>query len=186
MAGAESAIAEIIKAAKNGDAKAQFELVRFYQFGDGFAANVVDAEAVKWYRKVAEQGNVWAQSELGDCYRYGRGAEKNESEAVKWYRKAAEQGKVEAQYSLGDCYRRGKGVEKNGAEAVKWYRMVAEQGNAIYSQLAMAQLRRAEQGNAEAQNRQGVKQKRSSWQYYYKWLLFLFFAKHFWRGWSKK
>jgi TPR repeat protein len=32
------------------------------------------AEAVQWYGKAAEQGNAFAQYNLGACYYYGTGA----------------------------------------------------------------------------------------------------------------
>jgi len=87
-------------------------------------------EAVKSYRKAADQGNVEAQYNLGDCYFNGKGVVKDQREAVTWYRKAAEQGNATAQIGLGYCYFYGEGVEKDGVEAVKWYRKAAEQGNA--------------------------------------------------------
>src|ERR1019366_4690507 len=88
-------------------------------------------EAVKWYRKAAEQNYALAQNNLGFCYDGGKGVEKNYAEAVKWYRKAAEQNHALSQYHLGFCYDGGRGVEKNYAEAVKWYRKAAEQNNAF-------------------------------------------------------
>ena len=100
------------------DSDAQYKLGDFYRYTN-------DAEAVKWYRKAAEQGNADAQYKLGDCYRYGDGVEEDDTQADKWFRKAAEQGNADAQYKLGDCYR-----YINDAEAVKWYRKAAEQGNA--------------------------------------------------------
>ena len=57
-------------------------------------------EAVKWYRKAAEQGHVAAQKSLGVCYQFGKGVEQSDKEAVKWYRKAAEQGLAAAQNNL--------------------------------------------------------------------------------------
>ena len=51
-----------------------------------------DAEAVKWYRKAAEQGLASAQCYLGLRYDFGKGVPEDDAEAVKWYRKAAEQG----------------------------------------------------------------------------------------------
>ena len=57
------------------------------------------AEAVKWYRKAAEQGHSDAQNNLGACYDEGDGVAVDKAEAVKWYRKAAEQGHSDAQYS---------------------------------------------------------------------------------------
>ena len=57
-------------------------------------------EAVKWYRKAAEQGYASAQYNLGVCYYNGKGVEQDYEEVVKWYRKAAEQGHPRAQYHL--------------------------------------------------------------------------------------
>ena len=87
------------------------------------------AEAVKWYRKAAEQGLARAQTWLGSCYYYGNGISQDYAEAVKWFRKAAEQGDASAQTWLGICYYNGEGVSQDYAEAVKWYRKAAEQGH---------------------------------------------------------
>ena len=54
------------------------------------------AEAMKWYRKAAEQDIAEAQYNLGVMYDEGRGVSQNHAEAVKWYQKAAEQGLAEA------------------------------------------------------------------------------------------
>ena len=88
------------------------------------------ADAVKWYKMAAEQGDAEAQNALGACYKNGEGVEKDHAEAAKWYRKAAEQGHAKAQSSLGYCYSSGNGVEKDLNEAYKWYRKSAEQGEA--------------------------------------------------------
>ena len=127
------------------------------------------SEAVKWYRKAAEQGFALAQCFLGVCYEKGQGVPQNYTEAVKWYRKAAEQGNARAQNNLGVCYEKGQGVPQNYTEAVKWYRKAAEQGNAIaqnnlgvcyyngegvpknYSEAVKWYRKAAEQGNAQAQ-----------------------------------
>lgn len=57
-------------------------------------------EAFEYYLKAAKQGDVNAQLNLGLCYFYGNGVEKNLSEAVKWYRKAVNQGNAQAQNAL--------------------------------------------------------------------------------------
>ena len=49
-------------------------------------------EAIKWYRKAAEQGDPDAQFHLGLCYDEGCGVPENKAEAIKWFQKAAEQG----------------------------------------------------------------------------------------------
>ncbi|WP_419591592.1 tetratricopeptide repeat protein, partial [Thiolapillus sp.] len=58
-------------------------------------------EAVKWYRRAAEQGYALAQYNLGLMYANGRGVRQDFKEAVKWYQKAAEQGLPKAQVNLG-------------------------------------------------------------------------------------
>ena len=57
-------------------------------------------EAVKWYRKAAEQGNATAQTFLGGCYANGRGVSEDMAEAVKWWRRAAGQGHAQAKEYL--------------------------------------------------------------------------------------
>lgn len=97
---------------------------------ENLAAAPGSAEAVKWYRRAAEQGNAAAQFNLGWMYDDGRGVPEDHAEAVKWYRRAAKQGNAPAQHNLGAMYERGQGVREDHAEALKWYRRAAEQGNA--------------------------------------------------------
>ena len=87
-------------------------------------------EAVKWYRKAAEQGHARAQNNLSWMYAHGEGVPQDYAEAVKWSRKAADQGHPGAQNRLGVMYDNGQGVPQDDTEAVKWYRLAAEQGNA--------------------------------------------------------
>ena len=61
-------------------------------------------EAVKWFRKSAEQGFAEAQNSLGRCYYCGYGVVLNSAEGIKWYLKAAEQGHADAQLSMGLIY----------------------------------------------------------------------------------
>jgi uncharacterized protein len=90
-------------------------------------------EAVKWFRKAAEQNHAQGQCNLGHRYATGQGVPKDETEAAKWYRKAAEQNYAEAQNRLGYYYCMGLGVAKDETEAAKWYRKAAEQ-NYAYGQ----------------------------------------------------
>ena len=59
------------------------------------------AEAMKWYRKAADQGHARAQFNLGFMYYDYKGVRQNYAEAMKWYRKAAGQGHARAQFNLG-------------------------------------------------------------------------------------
>ncbi len=124
----DPSIAALLQDAEGGSAEAQFKLGTCY---DGILSAGVPKdheEAVRWYRKAAEQGHAKAQYSLGDRYYWGVGVPKDYAEAARWYRKAAEQGVAGAQYNLGCGYYNGEGVTKDHAEAVRWYRKAAEQG----------------------------------------------------------
>ena len=86
------------------------------------------AEAVRWYRKAADQGNADAQFSLGYMYDNGQGVPQDYAEAARWYRKAADQGDADAQFNLGYMYDKGQGVPQDYAEAARWYRKAADQG----------------------------------------------------------
>ena len=96
-------------------------------------------EAVKWYRKAAEQGYANAQNNLGNCYYYGRGVTQDYYEAVKWYRKAAEQGNANAMSWMGYFFENGEGVTKNLHEAIRWYKLGTEKGE-DFSKKALERL----------------------------------------------
>ena len=85
-------------------------------------------------KRLAAQGDHWAQNCLGACYGRGDGVVRNTTEAVKWYRMAAEQGDALAQVNLGSCYSTGTGVLLDMAEALTWFRKAAAQGeiDALY------------------------------------------------------
>src|SRR5713101_5651402 len=119
-------LANIRARAEKGDARSQFELGKaFYSGTLGVTKDY--AEAMKWFRKAAEQNYAEAQAILGGCYAYGTGVTKDEAEAAKWFRRAAEQNYALAQSILGACYEYGSGVAQDQAQAVKWYRKAAEQ-----------------------------------------------------------
>lgn len=86
-------------------------------------------EALRWYLKAAEQGNVYAQFNCGSCYDNGRGTEADLHKAFDWYEKAAEQGHARAQACLGGCYANGKGIWGDYGIAFYWYLKAAQQGH---------------------------------------------------------
>ena len=73
-----------------------------------------DEEAVKWYRKTADQGNASAQTNLGATYWTGTGVGQDKSQAVDWYRKAARQKNALAMFNLGVACYNGEGVHSDG------------------------------------------------------------------------
>ena len=131
-------IEEVKAKAEAGDPASEAELGLRYKHGEGVAKDQV--EAMKWYRKAAEQNYALAQNSLGVCYEQGEGVQKDPVEAVKWYRKAAEQNLAPAQFNLGVCYAQrvpmnekenllgvAEDPDARALEAVKWYRKAAEQ-----------------------------------------------------------
>ena len=98
-----------------------------YEGGEGVTQDY--KEAVKWYRKAAEQGHANVQLYLGTMYENGEGVDQDFKEAVKWYRKAAEQGHAEAQLYLGTMYEDGNGVTKDYVQAHKWFNTAAANGD---------------------------------------------------------
>ncbi|MGA2228825.1 MAG: tetratricopeptide repeat protein [Syntrophobacteraceae bacterium] len=108
-----------------GDAEAQYYLGRMYDRGQGVPED--HAEAMRWYRKAANQGLPQAEFNLGLMYAKGQAVAKDNAEALKWLRKSGEQGYAEAQSLLGVMYYLGQGVAKNDVEGIKWLNKSAEQ-----------------------------------------------------------
>ena len=79
---------DLLKAAESGDAGAQTELGRRYEYGLGVPEDHL--AAAKWFRKAAEQGNAKAQLSLGFSYNLGLTGAANQPEAFRWFRKAAD------------------------------------------------------------------------------------------------
>ena len=103
---------------------ASWEPQPYYELANTYYLQEKYEDAVKWYRKAAEQGDASAQSQLGVMYAFGLGVPQNENEAAKWWRKAAEQGDAVGQFNYASVFV-GK---KDYNEAVKWLRKAAEQG----------------------------------------------------------
>jgi serine/threonine protein kinase len=116
------------KAAARGNAEAQNELGRFYQFGWGVEKD--NAQAVQWFRKASDQGLAEAQANLGWMYQYGLGVAVDNAQAFQLYQKSAlSGGGSPAETRLGFMYENGLGVQKDYAQALSWYRKGADQGN---------------------------------------------------------
>lgn len=85
-------------------------------------------EALSWYKKAAEQGDVESIYQIGIFYQKGLGVDKDFSEASKWFSKAADLGFPAAQYALALQYGDGKGVNRDLRKAFKLYKKAAKQG----------------------------------------------------------
>ena len=111
--------------AKVGDVDAQFEVGLAYETGTGVKAD--EAEAARWFRQAALQGNVEAQYHLARLVARGaRGLKQDFPTAVKLYQDAASKGHPQAMNALGQAYQQGKGVEADLAKAAEWYGKAAD------------------------------------------------------------
>ena len=125
--------------AEQGDADAQFKLGQIYRQGGGGQNVKKDpVEAVKWFRKAADQGHVRAICLLGSSYVIGYGVKKDMPEGIKWYRKAAVLGSTTAYGFFADCFvvdnglYLDSGLSKNDIEAYA-YCILAGRGDKILS-----------------------------------------------------
>ena len=115
-----------MKAAKNQQScpRGKFYVARSYHFGNGVP---VDYEkAVKWYLTAANQGDAYAQLNLGSCFEKGDGVDKNLQMAFYWYECAAKQEEPLAQCNLGCMYLRGRGVTKDVFKAIALFKKAIE------------------------------------------------------------
>lgn len=84
--------------------------------------------ALRNLRPLAENGDVAAQTKLGNMYYLGLGVPENNKEAAKWLHKAADHGDLEAQITLATMYILGVGVEQDYTKAANLLRSPAERG----------------------------------------------------------
>jgi hypothetical protein len=107
------------KCAEQGDPDCQAKLGWFLEEGrEGVKEDHV--QAIKWYRRAAEQRLVVAEMALATTYEGGYHVPQDYVEAAKWYGRAAEQGDVDAQEKMAIFYWTGKGVSKDLVRAHMW------------------------------------------------------------------
>ena len=124
---AELELDRLTAAAEQGDATAQMKLGMHY-YGRTRKREAPDyAQALKWFRRAADQGNVQGEDLLGIMYSQGRGVTQDFAEAARWYLLAAKQGNVHAQLQLADLYRRGVGVPRDLNESNQWTKLANKQ-----------------------------------------------------------
>ncbi|MEW6159091.1 MAG: hypothetical protein AB1813_16825 [Verrucomicrobiota bacterium] len=114
------------KAARQGEAEAQFNLGWALHNGSGIQANIEAAR--QWYEKAAAQNYAPAQFNLGLMYENGLGAPRDLAHAAQWYRKAANLGDIQALVNLGWLLQT-QGGETNLTEAIRCYQTAAQKNN---------------------------------------------------------
>jgi len=118
----------VLKAAEQGNVKAQFYMGKLYQWGKGIPRD--NAAGVAWLQKAAKEEHAGAQVELAWAYSRGEGVTKDQKNAVEWFSRAAKQGNAEAQGAIGLCYAEGRGVIKDEKTGLAWlYVAIANEDN---------------------------------------------------------
>lgn len=113
--------------AERGDTNAAARLGARYEHG--MPSNIT--EAMRWYRKAAEQGNPFAQQLLGKLLYEGKRVPKDVAEAFKWMRSAAEQGHILAQVLLAVMYGKAEGTPRDGIRAYAWLSVASANETAL-------------------------------------------------------
>ena len=85
-------------------------------------------KALRLLQPLAQQGDAYAQHNLGIMHYQGKGIAQDYQQARAWWQKAANQGLANAQYNLGMMYENSQGVAQNYQQAFAWYQKAANQG----------------------------------------------------------
>ena len=99
----QSTIGYYQKAAKLGNANAQYRLAQFYE--DGYYVRKSKKKAFNWYLHAANGGHPEAAEKVARMYEKGKGTKRDDQKAAAWYRVALEHGSQTAK------------------EKVEWYNM---------------------------------------------------------------
>lgn len=120
-------VAATKKKAEAGDAQAQRSLA------DSLASNFRGADALQWYQKSANQGNVEAAYHLGNMLLFGgagipkeQRVEPNPPEGIRWTFRAATNRHADACWNISKDLQRGIGVTTNSIEAYAWLQVAAD------------------------------------------------------------
>lgn len=95
------------KAADLGDVKIQYEYARLININGAFD------ESFAIFKLAASKGYLPAINDLGNCYYFGKGVEKDYKRAVELFEEASNGGLKDATGNLAMCYMKGTGVEVN-------------------------------------------------------------------------
>jgi len=115
---------------EQGDREATRTLAEAYYLGRGGVEQDF-AEAARWYRRLATQGDARAQTSLGLMYARGLGFARDMAEARRWWSLAAAQNDAGAQYNLGTLYLDGTTVAPDPAQAHFWFSRAAARGHVL-------------------------------------------------------
>lgn len=115
------------------EAHANSPLQHCTSLGEGVVQN--NAEALKYYKLAADQGNAQAQCNIGAIYNHSvvgdlKGVQRDSAKALHYFKLASKQGHAGAQCNLGSMYASGDGVPQDNAKAMEAFKLAAANGRA--------------------------------------------------------
>ena len=114
--------------AKQGHAKAQYNLGLLYAQGIGTSKNL--RQALYWYKQAAQQKHINAMYNIGYLYQHSKKPVQDYKAAMQWYLKAAQRGSRSALVNIGEMYFYGQGMaKKDYIKAYAWFSLAASRGS---------------------------------------------------------
>jgi len=123
-------------AAVNGDKEAAARLAALdqpdrapsdFEQAESLSSRGQHAKAAEIFKRLADAGNVTAQTRLAWMYEAGRGVERSLPEAARLFMASAVAGDAEAQYAVAVMYRTGKGQSLDREQSLIWLKRAAGQ-----------------------------------------------------------
>lgn len=151
----------ILGKAKAGDAAAMNEVGTWYYTGKH--VNQDYNQAYDWWKNASLKSDVRAIANLGLCYQFGHGVERDSVDAIRLYEKSIKDGnkslltrRAESASQnafdamlIGDCYEKGIGYRKDFAKAAAYFAKAADMGSIDgMRQAALAYLNAKDNSNA--------------------------------------
>lgn len=136
----KSGMQKFLEASAQGSSDADCEIGVLYFRGSGVDKS--NNEALYWFERAAQGGNVTAMSLAGVQYYSGLGIAVNYAKAAQWLPRPAEAGYVGAQYYLALMYRDGQGVSRDSKKAFDLLTKITGSNNEMlkYAWSALAAL----------------------------------------------
>jgi TPR repeat protein len=104
------------------NAAPRHESARKYCYEADNGVPLDSAEALAWYRGAAENGDAYAQYQLGCIYRDGSLVDVDLAESYYWFSQSAELGESLSYRELWKIFRDGRGVARDEHKQRYWFR----------------------------------------------------------------
>lgn len=114
--------------AETGSGRDKMMLGLRYLMGRGVPAD--DAQALRWFRAAAQEGDAVAQVSLATMMAFDSDTQDVQGAAI-WFGRAAAQGNTQAQAELARMLESGNGMLYHPEEAEQWRRQAGEQADTV-------------------------------------------------------